>query len=370
MAEGKSNNSNCSSDQYELDPREIPLNGFNRFDPKYISIGPKALRETSLMTTNLKCATLRHGGRYGGSLTERGLNPVLKKASTPSVATVSKEFNVSNVNSVEIKNNITNCSLTGVNNNRNSGSYYSHKRSTVQQPNENNVSEYNLKRIYSIEQPNFGKHPNSKILSNSHKISILNQPLPEIPPKIKHIQRNQQLLSASSLNKNRSIGERNKSCGSKSLLVEQPPLLPPKNRNRYITEKKLSTSKLEQIQSKPQAHFSYNTFEMRKPRIYDKDIHEKNLFISEEAAHQSRIINFQKSKHQTLPQKTKNRTSHKVSGIKEYEPQYIENTFRSHLNVSNKQPLRTSFHELNHSKDINKRTYRDSIDFTGIIIIE
>lgn len=39
---------------------------------------------------------MRHGGRYGGSLSERGTNPVLKKASTPSVATVSKETQLSN----------------------------------------------------------------------------------------------------------------------------------------------------------------------------------------------------------------------------------------------------------------------------------
>lgn len=75
------------------------MNGFNRFDPKYVSIGPKALRESSFANvTNVnKCATLRHGGRYGGSLSgsfDRGPNPVLKKAPPPSVATVSKEFNV------------------------------------------------------------------------------------------------------------------------------------------------------------------------------------------------------------------------------------------------------------------------------------
>uniref|UniRef100_A0A182T330 Protein tweety homolog n=1 Tax=Anopheles maculatus TaxID=74869 RepID=A0A182T330_9DIPT len=54
----------------DKDPRDISNNGFNRFDPKYVSIGPKAIRNTvNNVTANVnKCATLRHGGRYGGSL--------------------------------------------------------------------------------------------------------------------------------------------------------------------------------------------------------------------------------------------------------------------------------------------------------------
>lgn len=102
LTKAKANNSNNSNNSLDRcidtpDSREIPLNGFNRFDPKYVSIGPKALRESTFASTNLnKCATLRHGGRYGGSLSssfDRGTNPVLKKATPPSVATVSKEFN-------------------------------------------------------------------------------------------------------------------------------------------------------------------------------------------------------------------------------------------------------------------------------------
>lgn len=315
MTKRKSNNSNCSLDRYDLDPREIPLNGFNRFDPKYISIGPKALRESPLMTTNLKCATLRHGGRYGGSLTERGINPVLKKASPPSVATVSKEFNASSVTLVEVKNNITNsCSNDDI---------HSHKRSSVQQTNENILS-----KIYSIEPG----HPkpwqmHSKTLTNSHKTSIINQPLPEIPPKM----RNQQLLNASNLNKSRDTTSR----GSKSALpinlsrVEQPPLLPPKNRNRYINERKRSTLKPELIQSNVKTcNIGYDQYEMRKSEIYapSAEFNQKN-------------VNLQKSIHQVLPHKTKNRISR-------------ESAFRPHPSSFN-------------SKTSDNRLQRDAIDFTG-----
>lgn len=78
------------------------MNGFNRFDPKYISIGPKGLRDSHLTAAAAsKCATLRHGGRYGGSLNVdksagvagTGASPNLKKPPPPpSVATVSKEY--------------------------------------------------------------------------------------------------------------------------------------------------------------------------------------------------------------------------------------------------------------------------------------
>lgn len=87
------------SESIDKDPRDVTNNGFNRFDPKYISIGPKAIRGNSNLTavaaaTANKCATLRHGGRYGGSLTMKGASPSpnLKSAKTPSIATVSKDY--------------------------------------------------------------------------------------------------------------------------------------------------------------------------------------------------------------------------------------------------------------------------------------
>lgn len=70
------------------DPRDVSKDGFNRFDPKYVSIGPKkgANNLTAAINSN-KCATLRHGGRFGGSLSvARGgtsPSPNLKNVSQP-----------------------------------------------------------------------------------------------------------------------------------------------------------------------------------------------------------------------------------------------------------------------------------------------
>lgn len=97
-----------------VDPRDVSGNGFNRFDPKYISIGPKATRNplgSGPATANVnKCATLRHGGRYGNSAAASKLGslkggpqaPVVVGAGgvgagvrnplPPTVSTVSKEF--------------------------------------------------------------------------------------------------------------------------------------------------------------------------------------------------------------------------------------------------------------------------------------
>lgn len=88
----------------DKDPRDVSNNGFNRFDPKYISIGPKAVRGNNNLNvvaaaTANKCATLRHVGRYGGSLkTNSGIggglatSPNLRSAKIPSIATVSTDY--------------------------------------------------------------------------------------------------------------------------------------------------------------------------------------------------------------------------------------------------------------------------------------
>lgn len=81
----------------DRDPRDVTNNSFNRFDPKYISIGPKAVRGNNNLNivaaaTANKCATLRHVGRYGGSLKGASPSPNLRSAKTPSIATVSKDY--------------------------------------------------------------------------------------------------------------------------------------------------------------------------------------------------------------------------------------------------------------------------------------
>lgn len=354
------------------------MNGFNRFDPKYISIGPKALRESAYATTNInKCATLRHGGRYGGSLTDRGTNPVLKKASPPSVATVSKETHLSDTavenelnnnsnnnnsssnanNSSTISNNINNNSNlnnTNFNNNNSTNvtaytgsnaligvssgdvvsgyetdtgvNFPSYKRSDQQRFNtmkyddmktNNRVLQpstvYSIDASYhtlsratqhakshqspaTINQYQYSKQvqtqpplpvkqlppPSSTGMSN---ISIINQPLPDIP-QTSHSQRNSQPLSASNLEhyRSKSMGRgetydpnvvqkfshntsRNREIRTvqpkpiaqapiKNVMppaqkVDQPPMLPPKNKNKDQHSMK-STMKQSQIQNQKQ----------------------------------------------------------------------------------------------------------------------
>jgi protein tweety len=62
----------------DKDPRDVTHDNFNRFDPKYVSIGPKNTAKTNL--TSSKCATLKHSGKFGGSL-----SPNVRNYAQPSV---------------------------------------------------------------------------------------------------------------------------------------------------------------------------------------------------------------------------------------------------------------------------------------------
>lgn len=240
----KSNNSKDAIDRCEYDSREIPLNGFNRFDPKYISIGPKAFSESFQKSGNqTKCATLRHGGRYGGSLTERRVYPVLKKASPPSVKTIPKKSD--SRATVENEMYASSNTLIGVsrdlvfdyNYEKNTGGNFLYRRPEQKQANLNENNKIEISNlvtqpttVYSIDATSFqtvlkaaphiqSQRSSSNIKPYSHssqilslpKIlaeqnptataqnnSIMSQPLPSIP-QISHDQRNAQPLSPSNL---------------------------------------------------------------------------------------------------------------------------------------------------------------------------
>lgn len=310
--------SNNSIDRCESDSREIPLNGFNRFDPKYISIGPKALRDTSLTSKNMnKCATLRQGGRYGGSLTERRMNPVLKKASPPSVTYFPKKINCTKSINTNVLNNNINTIYDGSNTSpttagisgyeTDSGTNFSYKRSMFKpskvECNSNLVDNQRKSgTVFSIEPPPYPylaksiqltrseqinnptlqtrcaqsqpvlpvKQSHLKAVQGFVKMSIVNQPLPNIPPKLSANQRNQQPLSASNLdiyrsnNINISIKNSNdfqdRSSQTKRStastinplqMIDQPPKLPPKNRKKVVTRLNLkqNNSKQTHLQS-------------------------------------------------------------------------------------------------------------------------
>jgi protein tweety len=67
-----------SAGESDKDPRDVTHDNFNRFDPKYVSIGPKNTAKTNL--TSSKCATLKHSGKFGGSL-----SPNVRNYAQPSV---------------------------------------------------------------------------------------------------------------------------------------------------------------------------------------------------------------------------------------------------------------------------------------------
>ncbi|XP_055305615.1 uncharacterized protein LOC129570155 [Sitodiplosis mosellana] len=235
------------------------------------------------------------------------MNPVLKKASPPSVTTVSKECNVSNMNSTSATNNNNIKTIYNGSNNSltvggsgfvsgyetDGGTNISYKRSAFKQPKndeQGNIAHTHHGPIYSIEPPpypasikpaqitrpqqttisslstkNFQAQPvlpvkqlNSRAASGPEKISIITQPLPEIPPKTMQNQRNQQPLSASNLTKYRSMKAMPEnidvSASSKHFndnhgrivvkssapLHDQPPMLPPKNRNKVGSKQSIS----------------------------------------------------------------------------------------------------------------------------------
>lgn len=193
------------------DPRNVSGNGFNRFDPKYISIGPKATRnplgQMPSASVN-KCATLRHGGRYGNSASKFGslrgnpqappvvaVNGPVKNPQPPTVSTVSKEFGSFGSATLDRRSTSTfsggGLSSNSSNNNNNASGMDEgrHREKTQQAP--------QLQSMFTVEgsastfgRPMSNSSNNNKspsdgaMLGNSvmqKPISILNQPLPDIP---------------------------------------------------------------------------------------------------------------------------------------------------------------------------------------------
>lgn len=158
------------------------------------------MRESSYASTNLnKCATLRHGGRYGGSLTDRGgMNPVLKKASTPSVATVSKETQLT-TDKTSIENELNNNNNHHNTNSTKTTSFTANTSALIGDDSGNIVSGYETdtgvnfayKRSIDHQNSNTMKYDHTKINNNTRAAQ------PAIIPSVYSIDASYQTLSKS-----------------------------------------------------------------------------------------------------------------------------------------------------------------------------
>lgn len=381
----------------------MPLNGFNRFDPKYVSIGPKALRDQHFGVASNKCATLRHGGRYGGNL---GLDksqgptpsPHLKKAQPPSVATVSKEYNQSQ----QTNQMHTFDGLSTLPQKKSSMKYSDHIANKNESEMKPQSSVYSIETSSSYRSPLPPPPPQqqhlqlqqsnfSSISNNKPKgISILNQPLPEIPQttvQLPETSRNlHQPLSAANLNQYRYNSLQRpapKSTNpSRNIPMKEvtkpmvpqtkinppapkvvPPTLPPKNRHKDDTNVRnkqntqtLPTSKsqnLLQAQSQPQSRnqqSTHSTFGYDKGGRNISQLDHRSDQHSSNRHQQTSTIDSRHHHHQQQEQQ-------QPSGVS-YVEQYKSNLSKTNYQTMPHQPKRRDQqqqHQHHHSSSNNNQ---------------
>lgn len=334
-------------DECDKDPRDVTGNSFNRFDPKYVSIGPKNLRN-NLSTNPNKCATLKHGGRFGGSLSPNPRN-IAQPVVQPPQHFQLQQHHLQKPNNQQLE--IQTYQLQ-------QQSYQQqavqlHQQHLEQQQNYNVATvsrDYNQQypsATLPYKKPGTGftetssilkKHreevhemtkPNTSVFSietSSHRqtesrstkpISIINQPLPEIP---KQQSSNQQVLSAANLSNYRSLqrpqasskqsypsGTTQRSRESKPVIpmkVSAPPILPPKNRQQLRNQQPLPSVQKSSGQSyNQQQQQQYPSRSYERERSRDRD---RNIGRSYDDNHQYRSSSKQQQQQQqqnfqTLP---------------------------------------------------------------------
>lgn len=331
-------------DDSDKDPRDVTGNSFNRFDPKYVSIGPKNLRN-NLSTNPNKCATLKHGGRFGGSLSPNPKNiaqPVIQPQhlqlqqhhlqkpnnqqleiltyqlqqqsyqeqaaqlqQSYNVATVSRDYNNQQYPSATLPYKKPGTGFTET------SSILKKHRDEVHEMAKPNSS------VFSIETSSHRESRDSRDSRDSRSsksISIINQPLPEIP-KQHQPQVNPQVLSAANLNNYRSLqrpqptskssypsGTTQRSREPRQTMpskVPAPPILPPKNRQ--------SSSRNQQ--PLPGGNKSYNMQQQQQhhSKSYERErSRERSIGRSYDDSHQYRSSSKQQQQQQqqnfqTLP---------------------------------------------------------------------
>ncbi|XP_021704244.1 uncharacterized protein LOC110677653 [Aedes aegypti] len=289
----------------DKDPRDISNNGFNRFDPKYVSIGPKAVRTSSNQTmVNLnKCATLRAHGRYASGGRGTSPSPHLKSVQQPMVAhsqfnkpqtqhtqlqdkperqaTTQPKLNISTVS--KDYNQSYSCATLPY---KKPSGFADGPTTSILKKESNLDSKHQHPTVYSIDtshhqpapQPTqhhrslsstnqlyhetgagstFASPPPSSASTATTKsnISIINQPLPEIPTAAQQnsssLKNNQQPLCAATLNQYRSLQRPSKQ-SSLSVKEVTPPMLPPKNRHKDESLYQSRTSSVSSSTGRPQ----------------------------------------------------------------------------------------------------------------------
>lgn len=302
-------------DECDKDPRDVTGNTFNRFDPKYVSIGPKNLRN-NLSTNPNKCATLKHGGRFGGSLSPNPRNIAQPVVQPPPQHFQLQQHHLQKPNNQQLE--IQTYQLQQQSYQQQAAQL--HQQHLEQQQNYNvatvsrDFNQHYPSATLPYKKPGTGfietssilkKHreevhemtkPNTSVFSietSSHRqtesrsskpISIINQPLPEIP---KQQSSNPQVLSAANLSNYRSLqrpqassktsfpsGTMQRSRETRPVIpmkVSAPPILPPKNRQQSRNQQPMPNTQKSSGQSYNQQYPS-KSYERERARDRERSM--------------------------------------------------------------------------------------------------
>jgi protein tweety len=319
-------------DDSDKDPRNVSGNSFNRFDPKYVSIGPKNLRN-NLSTNPTKCATLKHGGRFGGSLSPNPKNIAQPVIQPQHLQLQQQHLQKPNNQELEIQT-------------------YQLQQQSYQQQQQQLQQSYNVatvSRDYNqhypttntipYQKPGTGFTETSSILKkhrdevhemvkpqpvfsidpsqhrsdsrSSKSISIINQPLPEIPKQ--HAANDPQVLSAANLSNYRSLQrpQSNKQSYPSATMqrsrereprpavpakVSAPPILPPKNRQQSRSQQQHPSQSYQQQPQYPSKSYER---EKSRERLVGRSYDDSHQYRSSSKHHQQQQQ--QQQNFQTLP---------------------------------------------------------------------
>lgn len=264
-------------DECDKDPRDVSVNvSFNRFDPKYVSIGPKT---PQLSLTNSKCATLKHTGRFGGSLSPNPPKNVIQPTVQQNQHVQLQQHHLQTsgnqqhhqqlqleVQTYQLQNqnqsfNVATVSRDYQHHFPSSNSASSQKSgfvetSSILKKHREEVQEIAKPQpVFSFDpskhrqlQQQLQQHQMQDMSRSSKSISIINQPLPDIPKQHSNML-NPQVLSASTLESYRSLQrpQKHQQQNYPSSTIQRgrdreqrpalpvktmPPVLPPKNRQQ------------------------------------------------------------------------------------------------------------------------------------------